>query len=44
MLYKRESIIVRESNDKHIFYCVLNLLNFMTLKNRKVYDKKFKSF
>ena len=37
-------VIVRESNGKHIFQCVLNLLNAMTLRNVKVQHEKFKSF
>ena len=36
-------VVFRESNEKYIFYCVLNLLNFMMLRNGKVQDKKFKS-
>ena len=36
-------VVFRESNEKYIFYCVLNLLNFMMLRNGKIQDKKFKS-
>ena len=37
-------VIVKESNGKYIFWCVVNLLNFMALRNDKVQDKKFKRF
>ena len=37
-------VVFKEINEKYFFQSVLNLLNFMILRNGKVQDKKCKRF